>query len=290
MDKLKEKVKKLKTYFLQRPEIEMAFIFGSQAKHRSTLDSDFDLAVYYKPEGKALEWEENKFYPSEDEIWMDVEKIVGIETDLVILNRASAMVSFSALQEGLPIIIKDRHLYWRFYLTISLAAEDFMYFIRDFCQIKQRSSSLSPIDEIRLRKLIDFMETEMQEYSYFKTIDPQIYASDSAFRRNIERWVEIIVNASIDIAKILLGSEKKRIPQTYREVLQELSLLENFKAETAKKLAVFSKLRNILAHEYLDIRYDQIKKFVYESESSYLELLSYVKQRLEKCNLPEGKD
>ena len=59
-------------------------------------------------------------------------------------------------------------------------------------------------------------------------------------------------------------------------------MLPNFKPETARELASFSKLRNILAHEYLDIRFEQIKKFVYESESSYLELLSYVKQRLAK--------
>jgi uncharacterized protein YutE (UPF0331/DUF86 family)/predicted nucleotidyltransferase len=273
-----KKLEELKEYFLKNPDISMAFIFGSYAKGQQISESDFDLAIYFYPEGRAIEWEETKYYNDEDKIWGDVEKIIGIKTDFIVLNRASSILASSIIREGIPLIIKDRSLYLRFLLIISSAAEYFGEFVKEFWAIKQRSLSISEDDKIRLIRILDFFETEMKDYSEFSTITQQIYESNTALRRNVERWVENIVNSSIDIAKIVLASEKKRIPQTYREILGEMSLLSNFPQETAENLAKFTKLRNILALEYLDIRFKQIRQFIDESESSYRKLIDCIKK------------
>ncbi|MEA3328856.1 MAG: HepT-like ribonuclease domain-containing protein [Candidatus Omnitrophota bacterium] len=277
-----EKVKLLKSYFLQRPDVTMAFLFGSYAKNTAISESDFDIAIYFEPETKAIEWEEERFYPQEDKIWGDVEKLAGLKTDLIVLNRAPASLAFSVIQGGVPIVIKDRALYLRFLLTISSAAEYFREFTKDFWAIKQRASSLNEADKNRLIRITDFMETELNDYSKFINLEQGAYEANTAVRRNVERWVENIVNSSIDIAKIILASEKKRIPQTYREVMEELALLDNFDKNSAERLAAFAKLRNILAHEYLDIRFRQIKRFIQESEPAYKELLRFVKSLLLK--------
>jgi uncharacterized protein YutE (UPF0331/DUF86 family)/predicted nucleotidyltransferase len=260
----------------------MAFVFGSQVKGSATSESDFDVAVYFKPEGRILEWEATKSYKDEDKIWKDVEKLVGINTDLVILNRAPSTLAFSVLQEGKPIIIKDRSLYLRFLLIVSSAAEDFREFVEDFWKIKQRSKSFRSTDRERLTRVVDFLESELEDQPQFRNLDRKTYDSNPSLRRDVERWVENIVNASIDIAKILLAAEGKRIPQTYRETLERLSLLENFDSAVAEGLAKFSKLRNILAHEYLDIRFEQITNFVEESEAVYGKLVEFVKNLLRK--------
>jgi uncharacterized protein YutE (UPF0331/DUF86 family)/predicted nucleotidyltransferase len=272
------KLKKLKEYFSKNADISMVFIFGSYARDRQISESDFDIAIYFFPEGRAIEWEETKNYDGEDKIWRDVEKIVGIKTDFVILNRASSVLASSIVREGIPLIIKDRSLYLRFLLIISSAAEHFREFVHEFWAIKQRSLSISEDDKIRLIRIVDFLETEIRDFSGFNTITLQDYESNTALRRNVERWVENIVNSSIDIAKIVLASEKKRIPQTYREILWEMSLLSDFPQETAESLAKFAKLRNILAHEYLDIRFNQIRQFIDESENSYRKLVDFVKR------------
>lgn len=275
--RLEEKIALLRNYFSQKPEVLMVFIFGSYAQKRETTESDLDLAVYFKPEGGTLEWEETRYYEEEDRIWSDVERIAGQRTDFIVLNRAPATLAFSILQEGIPVIIKNPAYHLRFSLMINSAAEYLREFTRDFWMIKQRSMSLSDVDRDRLIRIIDFLEAELADYPEFKDMDRTIYESDAATRRNVERWAENIVNASIDIAKIILASEKKRIPQTYRQITEGLSLVEHFSPLTAQKLAQFSKLRNILAHEYLDIRFDQIKKFVQESETSYKDLVNFVK-------------
>lgn len=273
-----EKITLLKDYFAEKQDIVMAFIFGSHAKGQEMSESDLDIAVYFKPTGSMLEWEELKQYENEDIIWGDIERIVGIRTDFIVLNRAPATLAAAIISDGAPIVVKDHSLYLRFLLTVSSAAEYFREFTVDFWNIKQRSRSLTDIDRDRLIRIADFLETELNEYPTFTSLDQKAYESDAAKRRNAERWAENIVNSSIDIAKIILASEKKRIPQTYREILQELSLIDDFDQETAEKLAQFAKLRNVLAHEYLDIRFVQIKKFIQESESAYRQLFDFVKK------------
>src|SRR3989338_10340981 len=267
--------RQLKEYFEKRDDIVMVFVFGSYVKKQQTTESDFDIAVYFKPKIKMLEWESENYYQDEDKICGDVEKIAGRRTDFVVLNRAPATLVFSIIQEGIPINIKDYSFYLRFFLMISSAAEYFREFTENFWEIKQRSSSLTEIDKNRLINILDFLKSELKDYPKFADMNQLKYQSDTVLKRNVERWVENIINSSIDIAKILLASEKKKIPQTYREIMRELPLIKNFKFETAENLAIFAKLRNILAHEYLDIRFTQIKKFIQESEPAYQNLSKF---------------
>lgn len=258
----------------------MAFVFGSYAKGQEMSESDLDVAVYFRPQGRSLEWEEIREYEGEDLIWSDVERLMGLKTDLIILNRAAATLAYSVLQEGIPIVIKDHSLYLRFLLMISEAAQYFREFTREFWQIKQRSLSLSETDKDRLIRIADFLEMELKDQSQFTNLQQSNFEKDATLRRNVERWVENIVNASIDLAKILLAGEKKKIPETYRQIMESLSSLENFPIDLTQRLGEFTKLRNILAHEYLDIRFQQIQKFLHEGIPHYKILLVFIKNVL----------
>ena len=277
-----EKIAKLQNYFAGRPEVAMAFVFGSFAKGRQTAESDVDIAVYFWPSARELEWEENRFFPQEDEIWGAIEKIMGARTDMIVLNRVSSTVAFSAVEEGMPVIIKSRPLYNRFILMISQAAEEFRAHVKEFWEIKQRSRSLIDADKERLIHIADFLEGELNDAKQFLDLDQRAYMSDMNKKRNVERWVENIVNASIDIAKILAASEQKRVPQTYRELLEETAALDGFDNSLAIKLSGFAKLRNILAHEYLDVRFKYIRQFIDEAQPLYRELLAFVKSFIAK--------
>ena len=279
---LEEKIAELKDYFAKREEVLMAFAFGSRITGQATTESDFDIAVYFKPEGKEIEWEEEKEYEKEDEIWSDVEKIVGISTDFVVLNRAPSTLADSIIREGEPIIIKDKKLYFDFFLRATSTAADFRDFVKDFWEIKERSQSLSPQDKERLIRIVDFLKTEKKDIDKFKDLDQKTYERNSDIRRSAERWAENIVNASIDIAKILLASNKAKIPQTYKEVIQKLPIVLDFDEKMASGIAEFTKLRNVLAHEYLDLRFKQIKKFIDTMGSPYEYLLDYTIKILQK--------
>ncbi|OIP41511.1 hypothetical protein AUJ95_03230 [Candidatus Desantisbacteria bacterium CG2_30_40_21] len=137
----------------------------------------------------------------------------------------------------------------------------------------------------RLIKHINFLKEEVQDYQLFKPLTWEVYKTQRSKRRDVERWVENLINSLIDISKIILTIEKVTLPETYREIAFSLSLVNEFDKEGIEKLSGWVRLRNIIAHEYLDIRWDSIKKFIEQTQPLYCAFLEkikeYLKNRLE---------
>jgi len=270
-------INKLKKYFSQRQEILMAFLFGSRIKKSESSHSDWDVGVYFKPDSKYLEWEEKIFYPQENQIWQDLERILKSEVDFVVLNRAPASTTFSILSSGLPLVIKDRGIYLDLLNKISYEAIDFRNFIYDFWQIKQRAHSISEVDKARILKTLDFLSTEVQDFEKFQSLTWLEYQDDRPKRREVERWIENIVNATLDIAKIILASEKKDIPETYQETLRVLGTTSFFEPSFSERISQWAKLRNILAHQYLDLKWEQIDRFIHKAGQDFVVFVEKIK-------------
>lgn len=277
MSGIEGKIELLRKYFLGRHDISMAFIFGSYAKGMEISESDFDVAVYFNPKEMRVEWLEDQRYPEENQIGLDVERLIGIDIDLVVLNRVRPTVAFEILKTGIPLVIKDRKLYLEFYLIISQEAEDFREFIKDYWLTYQRSKSLSEEERAELIERIQFLDSEIREFTDYRNLTLKVYKEDKFQRRNIERWIETLAMALIDVGKIILASEGRKMPSTYTEVLLDLCLLTGFDEEGGKEFAQFAKLRNILGHEYLDIRFEKIRNFIGGAESGYKRILEFVK-------------
>lgn len=137
INKLDQMLKKLKDYFEKRDDVLMAFLFGSYGKSMPHIESDIDIAVYFRTKSNRLEWEEFDInYEGEDEIWLDLEKLLKRNVDFIVINRARSSIANSAIN-GIPIIIKDRGLYLDFMLRITTEAEDFRETVEDYWRIKQ---------------------------------------------------------------------------------------------------------------------------------------------------------
>ncbi len=120
-------LKILKNYFEERNDVAFAFLFGSSVKGKVRKEGDIDVAVYFWPE-KELEWEEfGKTFDGEARIGLDLEKLLKKEVDLVVLNRARAILADEIVREGSPIIIKDKGIFWDFMCIVSDEAE----YVRD---------------------------------------------------------------------------------------------------------------------------------------------------------------
>lgn len=98
----------------------------------------------------------------------------------------------------------------------------------------------------------------------------------------MERWIENIINSSIDICKVILVSENIPVPDTYKELVVCISSVPGFNKERMDALSEWVRFRNIVAHEYLDIRWASIKRFVEEAEPLYKSYLKDVKEYLER--------
>jgi uncharacterized protein YutE (UPF0331/DUF86 family) len=141
--------------------------------------------------------------------------------------------------------------------------------------------------KFRLIKHLTFLENELKDYQTFETLSWKEYNGDRGKRRNVERWIENIINSSIDIAKLILTSEDRSLPDTYKDIVKNLSLVADFSEEDMGKLSRWVSLRNIISHEYLDIRWASIRKFISESKPFYEDFSKKVENYLK--DHPEDK-
>ena len=124
---------------------------------------------------------------------------------------------------------------------------------------------MSPLNNTQkesIIKRISFVEEEIKDLQEYKDIDWKIYAENRKKRKELERTIENIANAIIDIGKLILAGEETMMPETYLQIffkLKELGLIDD---DDAKSITTSIKLRNILAHEYLDLRWPMIKQFI----------------------------
>lgn len=140
---------------------------------------------------------------------------------------------------------------------------------------------LRPETRERLIRCLSFLNDELADFQKFSTVSWQAYQEDRDLRRNLERWIENIVNCSVDIAKVILVAENREIPATYREALRELGSTPHFNEEFGDGIAQWVSLRNILAHEYLDIRWNSIRRFIRSAEPLFRELAEGTKSILD---------
>ena len=116
----REQVRRLlSSYLSKESNVRMAFLFGSFERGRASLESDVDVAGYLDDES------------AEGQIWTDMERLLGREVDLVVLNRAAPAVAWSALR-GTPLLIRDRGFFLDYFLEISEEAESLTDFNLDF--------------------------------------------------------------------------------------------------------------------------------------------------------------
>lgn len=270
----------LSQYFAARSDVSFAYLFGSAAANRATGESDVDVAVYFRASGTdAVEpdrrlpdvEETGRRFEGEGQVWRDLEAICGRPVDLVVLNRAPATIAAGAMLTGILLFCADEGTRIDFFLAVTSLAQDERDFVEDFVLIKRRSQSLSEIDRSRLVRIIDFLEDELEDAPQFEEMDIERYSTDRDFRRSVERWVENLANASIDAAKIVLASRRRPIPQTYRETVELLSTVAGFTHLDAdlRLLGENTRVRNMLAHEYLDLRYTVVNRVVDHAGERY---------------------
>lgn len=141
--------------------------------------------------------------------------------------------------------------------------------------------TLEQADKERLARIIDFSKSELSDIeTKFKNIDFKAYSSDRSLARDLERCIENIVNSSLDAAKIILVHEKLPMPETYKEYFMRLFSKSIIDEETASSLSDGVKLRNILSHQYLDIRWDRIKKFLNNDWKLYGKFIDVLKKNI----------
>jgi uncharacterized protein YutE (UPF0331/DUF86 family) len=138
-------------------------------------------------------------------------------------------------------------------------------------------------DKSKIIPYVDYLEKEVKFLSgYEKEIDWKVYQSERSKRLEIERWVESLINATLDISKMLLTIRGEEIPETSREVLFQIGSHIYSREEEAETFSELARIRNTLAHRYLDMKWGDIKRFLQIAPHLYPSFLNFIKKEIEK--------
>ena len=149
--------------------------------------------------------------------------------------------------------------------------------------LPMRRENLHPTDESKLIPHVDYLERELSFHSqYEKEIDWKVYQSQRSKRLEIERWVESLINATLDISKMFLTIMGDEIPETSREVLFRMGGHIYEKEEEAETFSELAKIRKTLAHRYLDLKWNDIKRFLEIAPLLYPSFLNFIKRQIGK--------
>ena len=99
-------VKRLKTFFKERHDVSLVFLFGSFVSKQTTAFSDIDVGIFFKKVPNFYEINDMK---------EDLSALLKKEVDLVILNDASPVLKMQVLKKGVLIFQKGKNDYSLFY-------------------------------------------------------------------------------------------------------------------------------------------------------------------------------
>lgn len=138
-------------------------------------------------------------------------------------------------------------------------------------------------DRSRVLSSLDYLEKELPFLSeYEKGVDWKVYQTERSKRLEIERWVESLINATLDISKVLLVIRNEEVPETSREILFKVGSLVFDKELKAEAFSELAKIRNTLAHRYLDVKWEDIRRFLQLVPGVYPDFLRFVKKEAAK--------
>lgn len=118
----------LADYLAAAPHVQLAFLFGSQARGTARADSDVDVAVYLRAP-----------YAAEDvrALWNGIEDLVRRDVDLIVLNEAAPGTAWTAFQ-GRVLVKKDNGLFIQKMLEFSREAEDLRQTILELADLRRK--------------------------------------------------------------------------------------------------------------------------------------------------------
>jgi len=148
------------------------------------------------------------------------------------------------------------------------------------------------IEDLRQKLLrhIRFLEAELADSDRFTALTRPEYLSDSDRRRNVERWAENILNSLIDTAKITLTIEKVPLADSYREIVESLAAVQEYSVLDMPRVAAWTRFRNVLAHEYLDVRWRTLERFIAEAPEQCRSFLDSARRYLTRISAPPAME
>lgn len=123
------------------------------------------------------------------------------------------------------------------------------------------------IDKIFLR--IEALKQYVSVLESLKNITFEELEKDDVKRGAVERYLQLAIEACIDIAELIISDQRFAAPATYREAIIVLGKEKILDEEFARHFSEAAGFRNILIHDYVKIDYNRLQNYLQNNLSDF---------------------
>jgi uncharacterized protein YutE (UPF0331/DUF86 family) len=134
-----------------------------------------------------------------------------------------------------------------------------------------------------LRKLAE-IEEYLAQIREFKDISVDQYCKDWKVQRIVERTLQMMIEACVDIAAHIISDRGYRIPKTYADTFKVLYEREILTEDLFKVMEKMAKFRNIIVHHYNTIEPEIVIGILKKNLEDLLLFKDAILKSLEKEN------
>lgn len=225
---------------LERLGVELLLLFGSRARGTARQNSDTDLGVLFR-QGFA------HGYHQVDQLREVLRG--GADLDLVSLNDANALLLREAALDGVPQFERRPGSIEEFRLLAFKRYMDTAKFRRLQAETPDPALRLMVKPDL-IRHKLAMLHRYLRELEAHREITLEQYLEAGDRLRAIERLLQLIVEAAVDINTHIVTEMEGLPPTDYTDSFQAAVRCGFIPAELGELLKPSAGLRNALVHEY----------------------------------------
>ena len=255
-----EKQSQLNQLFTQSP-VNAAYLAGSLSTRTSFGHlTDVDIAILLMEQIKSDQFLDYQLY-----FFSELAKRLESDNiDVMILNQASLLLKLQVIKYGQILFSRDEKLRVSFETKAIMDYLDFKRFdeIQNQALSRRLYGQVLPVDKELLQRhlnqlreavtiLQDLGKTKREEF----TTDYHIYGL-------AERYLQIAIEACLQVCGILVASLGLRRPEGYHELLSIVAAQQIIPNPLAYRLEVLTNLRDVLVHDPSKLNHDLLYYYI----------------------------
>jgi uncharacterized protein YutE (UPF0331/DUF86 family)/predicted nucleotidyltransferase len=264
-----EKQTRLNQLFAQSP-VNAAYLAGSLSSRTSFGHmTDVDIAILLMEQIKSDQFLDYQLY-----FFSELAKRLESDSiDVVILNQASLLLKLQVIKYGQILFSRDEKQRVSFETKAVMDYLDFKKFddLQNQALSRRLYGQMLPIDKELVQRHLKQLRESVEILRGLGQIEREEFTSDFHIYGLAERYLQLAIEACLQICGILIASFGLRRPEGYHELLSIVASQQIIPHVMAYRLEILTNLRDTLVHDPStlnhDLLYDHIQQRLSDLEA-----------------------
>ncbi len=257
-----EKQSRLNQLFTQSP-VNAAYLAGSLSSRTSFGHlTDVDIAILLMEQIKSDQFLDYQLY-----FFSELAKRLESDSiDVVILNQASLLLKLQVIKYGQILFSRDEKQRVSFETKAVMDYLDFKKFddIQNQALSRRLYGQMLPIDKELVQRHLKQLRESVHILRGLGQTEREEFTADYHIYGLAERYLQLAIEACLQICGILIASFGLRRPEGYHELLSIVASQHIIPSVLAYRLEILTNLRDTLVHDpgtlNHDLLYDHIQQ------------------------------